>query len=152
MACAYLGGAIVAALGVMSAISIIGRSATGRPIPGDFELVEIGTAIAGSLFLPWCQATGGHIVVDVFTHKASGCTRARLDRAGALLMAAMFLIAGWRTAVAGLELSRSGAVSMVLGVPTWLGYVLAVPGVSVAGIVALMQSLGVIVPEPMPDE
>ena len=69
-----------------------------RPITGDFELVEIGTAIAGSLFLPYCQATGGHIVVDLFTLRANERTRDWLDRFGSLLMAIMFLAVGWRAA------------------------------------------------------
>src|SRR4051812_3992365 len=94
---AYCGGAVVSVIGIMSAVSIIGRSIAGRPITGDFELVEIGTAIAGSLFLPYCQATAGHIVVDVFTRRASARTTDWLDRFGALLMAVMFLVVGWRT-------------------------------------------------------
>ncbi len=42
--CAYLGGVIVSAIGIMSVISIVGRTIAGKPIQGDFELVEIGTA------------------------------------------------------------------------------------------------------------
>ena len=81
---AYCCGAIVAGIGIMSAVSIIGRSALNRPITGDFELVEIGTAISGTLFLPYCQATRGHIIVDLFTLRASERTRGRLDRFGSL--------------------------------------------------------------------
>jgi TRAP-type C4-dicarboxylate transport system permease small subunit len=141
---AYVGGAIVSALGIMSAISIIGRSAISRPVTGDFELVEIGIAVAGSLFLPYCQLTSGHIVVDFFTQRASPRTIRILDQFGALLMAIMLLVVGWRTAVAAIDIARSGETSMLLGFPTWIGYAAAVPGVIVAGIIALLQSIGLV--------
>src|SRR6266545_2336855 len=103
---AYAGGLVVAGVGVMSAISIIGRSALRRPITGDFELVEIGIAVAGALFLPYCQATSGHIVVEFFTLRAGEWVRTSLDRFGAVLMAAMFLMVAWRAGVGTLDLYR----------------------------------------------
>ena len=41
---AYAGGIVVAVIGLMSAFSIVRRAVFGRPILGDFELVEIGIA------------------------------------------------------------------------------------------------------------
>jgi TRAP-type C4-dicarboxylate transport system permease small subunit len=152
VALGYLGGAILSLVGLMSAISIIGRSVMGRPITGDFELVEIGIAVAGSMFLPYCQATGGHIVVDFFTQRAGPGTIRWLDRFGALLTAVMFLVVGWRTAVATVDMARTGEGSMLLGFPTWIGYAAATPGVVLAGLIALVQSLGVTVSEPVRHE
>ena len=142
---AYCGGLVVAGVGVMSVISIVGRSALRRPITGDFELVEIGTAIAGSLFLPYCQATYGNIAVDLFTVHASERTRDWLDRFGSLLMAIMFLAVGWRAAIGGIGMRQSGDSSMLLGFPIWIGYAGRLPGVFVAGAVALAQSCGIAV-------
>lgn len=149
---AYLGGAVVSAVGLMSAVSIIGRSVVGKPITGDFELVEVGIAVAGSLFLPYCQAVSGHIAVDFFTLKAGPRTVRLLDQFGALLMAAMLLIVGWRTAVAAADISRSGETTMLLGFPTWIGYACAVPGVIVAGVIALVQAFGLQVAERVASE
>jgi TRAP-type C4-dicarboxylate transport system permease small subunit len=149
---AYCGGAVVALIGMMSAVSIIGRSVMGRPIVGDFELVEIGTAIAGSLFLAYCQATYGHIAVDFFTLKASERTRAALDRFGSLLMAVMYFAVGWRTFVGVFDIMRSGETSMLMSVPTWIGYAGMLPGVFAAGLIALAQAGGVIVAERAADE
>jgi len=145
--CAYLGGVIVSAIGIMSVISIVGRSALGKPIQGDFELVEIGTAVAGSLFLPYCQASGGHIVVDFFTLRAGDSTRRWLDRIGCLLMAVMFLAVGWRAIYGAMSLYSTGETSMLMSFPTWLGYAGVVPGALIAGLVALTQALSGNVPE-----
>lgn len=143
---AYCGGAVVAGVGIMSAISIIGRSFWGSPILGDFELVEIGIAVAGSMFLPYCQATRGHIVVDFFTLKAGPRTIEWLDRFGTLLMAVMFLALAWRTTVGCFEIAQTGETSMLMGFPIWVGYAFAIPGVIAAGVVALAQTFGVVFP------
>src|SRR5215510_9006815 len=140
IAFAYGGGVVVASIGIMSAISIIGRSALRRPITGDFELVEIGTAVAGTLFLPYCQATFGNIAVDLFTLRASERVRDWLDRFGCLLMAVMFFAVGWRAAVGAVGMRQSGDSSMLLGFPVWIGYLGMLPGLFAAGIVALAQS------------
>jgi len=63
---ALLGGAILSALVLMSVASIGGR-VIGRPIQGDFELVQFGCAIAIAFFLPYCQLSKGNIIVDFFT-------------------------------------------------------------------------------------
>ena len=113
---------VVAGVGIMSAISIVGRSAIGRPITGDFELVEFGTAIAGSLFLAYCQTSYGHIVVDVFTLKVSDRTRDWLDRFGSLLMAVMYFAVGWRAVIGTMDMFRNHETTMLMGVPIWIGY------------------------------
>ena len=152
IAFAYAGGAVVAGVGIMSAISIVGRSALGRPIIGDFELVEFGTAIAGSLFLAYCQTSYGHIVVDFFTLKISDRMRDWLDRFGSLLMAIMYLAVGWRTITGAFDMFRNHETTMLMGVPIWIGYAGTVPGVFLAAITALAQSFGIVMAERAPHE
>ncbi|MEM6311833.1 MAG: hypothetical protein AAF754_17515, partial [Pseudomonadota bacterium] len=67
---AYLGGIVLTAIAIMTVISTIGRAFVGLqiglgPIPGDFELVEAGTAVAIFCFMGWCQLNQGHVTVDV---------------------------------------------------------------------------------------
>ena len=139
---------MVSGVGLMSAASIVGRTALARPILGDFELVEMGIAVAGSLFLPYCQAARGHIIVDFFTLRAGARAVAALDRIGGLLMGATFLILAWRTVAGGVDIARSGETSMLMGIPIWIGYVGMVPGVLLAALVALAQAAGARPPEP----
>ena len=56
----------------MTVVSIVGRASLTwawvlGPVPGDFELVEVGTGFAVFAFLPWCQLKRGHATVDLFT-------------------------------------------------------------------------------------
>ena len=54
---AYVGGLLLTALALMVVVSVSGRALLKLglgPIPGDFEMVEMATAIVVFFFLPWC--------------------------------------------------------------------------------------------------
>lgn len=139
---AYVAGVIIAAVGMISSMSIIGRAAINRPLVGDFELVAIGIFVAGSLMLPYCQLVRGHLAVDFFTIKASAQTVRRLERFGDFMIAVTLFVVSWRTGVGSYGMWRSGETSMLLGFPIWFAYLCAIPGVTVAAIVALTQAAG----------
>jgi TRAP-type C4-dicarboxylate transport system permease small subunit len=123
---ALVGGAILFALTLLTVISVVGRVAFDAPIPGDFELVEIGMAVAIFAFLPYCQIVRGNVIVDLFTATASPRTRALLDAAGDLIYTAIAALLTWRVALGGFEVRGYGETTMVLRVPVWWGYVPAV--------------------------
>jgi TRAP-type C4-dicarboxylate transport system permease small subunit len=107
-------------------ISVLGRAAFSAPIPGDFELIEVGMAVAIFAFLPYCQIVRGNVVVDLFTTRASLRTRALLDGIGNLIYTAIAALLTWRVALGGLEVRSYSETTMVLRVPVWWGYVPAV--------------------------
>jgi TRAP-type C4-dicarboxylate transport system permease small subunit len=123
---AVLGGLVLFALTLLSVISIVGRVAFSAPIPGDFELVELGMAVAIFSFLPYCQIVGGNVIVDLFTSRASPRTRALLDGLGNILYTAIAALLTWRVALGGVEIRSYHETTMVLQVPVWWGYVPAV--------------------------
>ena len=123
---ALLGGLVLFALTLLTVISVVGRAVFSAPIPGDFELVELGMAVAIFAFLPYCQIVRGNVIVDLFTSKASARTRALLDGVGNLLFTAIAALLTWRVALGGLEIRSYHETTMVLQVPVWWGYVPAV--------------------------
>ena len=123
---AVLGGLVLFALTLLTVISVVGRAAFSAPIPGDFELVELGMAVAIFSFLPYCQIVRGNVIVDLLTAKASPRTQALLDAAGNLIYTAIAALLTWRGALGGLEVRGYGETTMVLRVPVWWGYVPAV--------------------------
>ena len=88
---AILGGLVLVAMLLMTVLSVLMRATLGFPIPGDYELIEIGTALAAFAFLPYCHQAGGNVLVDVFTDRmpergkrglgAAELAGARADRA-----------------------------------------------------------------------
>jgi TRAP-type C4-dicarboxylate transport system permease small subunit len=123
---ALLGGLVLFALTFLTVISVVGRALFSAPIPGDFELVELGMAVAIFSFLPYCQIVRGNVIVDLFTSKASLRTKALLDGVGNLLYTAIAALLTWRVALGGLEIRSYNETTMVLQVPAWWGYVPAV--------------------------
>lgn len=148
---AYAGGAVVAAIGLMSAVHTIGLWLFSSPVRGDFELVEFGIAIAGTLFIPYCQAARGHIVVDFFTQRASERTIGMLDAFGAFVMAVVLLLLGWRTAIATISIYNAGETTTLRELPLWIAYASMTPGLLLAGFIALAQALG-LMPANVPAE
>lgn len=134
---AFGGGAILVALTGMSVASITGRAFLGRPVPGDFELVQIGCGAAIAAFLPYCQLRRGNIIVDFFTVRAGPRAQGALDALGALLVALVMAVLAWRTAVGMVAVRAAGEVSMIVGFPIWIGYAAIVPSLALAALVAL---------------
>ncbi|GGK44099.1 TRAP transporter small permease [Salinarimonas ramus] len=113
-AVAVIGGVALLGMIVVSVISIFGRSILpglagfvglefrAASIPGDVELVQIGTGVAVFAFLPFCQLRRGNVLVDFFTSGAPLRVRAGLDLVGNLIFTALAGLIAWRL-VAGLQ-------------------------------------------------
>jgi TRAP-type C4-dicarboxylate transport system permease small subunit len=123
---------------------VLGRYFLGRPITGDIELVAVLTAVAVSLFMPYCQLQKGHVIVDVFTERAPPGVRAALDALGSLAVALVAAVLAWRLALGGLELRAAGDETMMLRLPTWWGFLVVVPSfalMALAGITSFLREL-----------
>jgi TRAP-type C4-dicarboxylate transport system permease small subunit len=146
-ACAVLAGVILTGVTLVTCASLIGRNTTGWILLGDYELTAVAAGAAVALFMPWCQLRRQNIIVDFFTARASSAVNARLDRFGALLLSAMFLVLAWRTATGGLNAHRSMTTTMMLGFPEWITYAAMVPPLLLTGVIALVQAFGPAQPE-----
>lgn len=138
---AVLGGIVLTAASVVTGVSVLGRYFLNRPIAGDTEIVGLALAVALSFFMPWCALERGHVVVDVATARLPRRTRAMLDMAGNLLLAATAAVLSWRMALGGIEMRAYGDESMVLRLPTWIGFVVAVPCFALTALTALVAAL-----------
>ncbi|MEK9725330.1 MAG: hypothetical protein VW405_17875, partial [Rhodospirillaceae bacterium] len=58
---ALLGGLVLLAVVLINAYSIVTAALINKPFPGDFELTEMGVAVASFCFLPYCQLTGANV-------------------------------------------------------------------------------------------
>ena len=134
---ALFGGAVLTALTLLSLYSILMRNLTGSPIMGDWELVQMGCAVAIAACFPMCQMRGAHIIVDFFTQRASHATNRRLDGVGALVLALMMALLAWRTAAGAMDAYSTRETSMLMELPTWIGYALMVPSFALASLAAI---------------
>jgi TRAP-type C4-dicarboxylate transport system permease small subunit len=140
--CAILAGLILTLITLSTCLNILGRETIGRTAPGDFELVAAAAGAAIALFMPWCQWSKSHIIVDFFTHKCSTATNLKLDRFGCWLMALIFAILTWRTSLGGLNSWVTKTTTMMMGFPEWIIYAFMVPAFALTCLIAVTQALG----------
>ena len=132
---AFAGGAVMVAMLGMSVASIAGRAVWGKPVQGDFELVQLGCAVGIAAFLPWCQWRRGNIIVDFFTTRLPPRAQAILDGIGALLLALVMALVAWRATDGALSVYASGERAMISRYPQWIGYAALVPSLALTAVV-----------------
>lgn len=141
---AILGGVVLAAITVLTVVSIAGRSLVPfgfSPVPGDFELVEAGTAFAVFAFLPWCQLNRGHATVDVFTSFLSPRANRVIDLISELLMTFIVVLIAWRLWGGMMDKVRYGETTFILQYPIWWSYAAAMAGAAVGVVVSIYMLL-----------
>lgn len=141
---AILGGLALVAITLITVVSITGRGLGSlglRPIPGDFELVEAGTAFAIFAFLPWAQLTGGHATVDVFTSFLPDRANRVIDVITELLMTAVITLIAVQLWHGMWDKIRYQETTFILQFPVWWGFAAAM----VAAVIAVIVSLYVLV-------
>ncbi|PKO41386.1 MAG: TRAP transporter small permease [Betaproteobacteria bacterium HGW-Betaproteobacteria-6] len=122
---------------VMSSVSVLGRSLFGQGIPGDYELVQMLSAMGIAMCLPYCQLRKGHVFVDFFTLWAPASIKRYLDAFGGILLAGCAFLLAWRIWQGMLDMREYEETSMVLGLPIWWGYIPVVPAFALLGVTAL---------------
>jgi len=136
-ALAILGGTLFLVEALMSVTSVLGRALFSLPVPGDYELVQMLSAMGIAMCLPYCQLKRGHVFVDFFTLWAPPAVKRVLDAMAALLLAASAMLLAWRIWHGMLDMREYGETSMVIALPVWWGYVPVAPSFALLGIAAL---------------
>ena len=113
---------MLAGISALSVISITGRALTDfglRPVPGDFEMVEAGTALAVFCFMPMCHLVRGHANVDLFYQQFNPAFKRLIDLLCDSLMLVLWGVIAWRTSLAALEFKANGELTFILQFPLW---------------------------------
>ncbi|QCI68765.1 TRAP transporter small permease [Phreatobacter stygius] len=123
-ALAVFGGAVMLVTAAMVTLSVLSRWLFRTGINGDFEMVQIATAVAVFAFLPLCQWGRGNVFVDTFTLKAPARFNRGLDVLWDLVYAGFALLIAWRLGLGAYDAISSRTSSMVLAIP--IGWAIAV--------------------------
>ena len=134
---AFIGGVLLMLIALMTVVSVVSRKLFDQPVPGDVEITQYVIAVAIASFFPYCLFSGGNLIVDFFTAKASDNTRRVLDAIGALTLAFAMGLFAWRTVVGAISVKSSGETSMVISMPLWWTYALMAPCFALATLAAL---------------
>ena len=88
-----------------------------RPIPGTYELVALAGAVVVGFSLPSTSWHRQQIYIDFFIEKLGAKAKHAIDVVTRLMGMALFSVLGWNLFKYGIDLSRSGEVSLTLQIP-----------------------------------
>lgn len=137
---AIAGGFGFIALVAMSIVSIVGRKLAAAPVPGDIEIMQMGTAVASAAMLAYCEMEHHHLRVDFFTAGLSTAARHRLDALSHLLLAVVATVIAWRTGAGAASLKEAGEASMLLLWPVWTVVAAMVPSFALLALAGLYNA------------
>lgn len=88
-----------------------------RPIMGTYEMVAFAGAVVIGFAIPLTSWMRGHIYVDFFTAKLPAVARSTFNLITRLMGIGLFFLIGWNLIKVGMDLQKSGEVSLTLQLP-----------------------------------
>jgi len=119
---ALAGGALLVCIALMNTWSIISLAVLGFPVPGDFEMVQMGVAVVAFSFLPYCQLKGANVTADIFTAAASKSTVAVFELLAAIVAAFFSVVLLWKMSDGMVSYMRYNEVTTILNIPIWTAF------------------------------
>lgn len=120
---ALVGGLVLFGVVFINAFSLTSLIFAGRPFPGDFEIVEVGVAVAVFAFLPYCQLTGSNVTADIFTANAGPRTLRVLAVIASIVATGFTAFLLWRMYAGFLDLRMYRETTAIYQFPIWVAYV-----------------------------
>lgn len=138
---ALLGGVLLGAVVVLNVATIIG-TALWAPVPGDFEMTEVGVAVAVFMFLPYCQVSRANVSADIFTVGASERWIALFSLLGSLAALGFSVVLLWRMYFGMLDQKAYEYTTTILQFPHWVAFIpilFSLAFLAVAALVTLVE-------------
>jgi TRAP-type C4-dicarboxylate transport system permease small subunit len=111
-----IAGIAITFIMLLTVLDVILRSFR-MPITGTYELVALSGAIVVGFALPLTSFVRGHIYVDFLVLKLSPRARTICNVLTRCLGMVLFFLIGWNLFKVGMDLHKSGEVSMTLKLP-----------------------------------
>jgi len=132
---ALAGGGVLGAIVAVNVWAVLGGF-IGLPFAGDFELTEMGVAIAAFMFLPYCQLADQNVTADIFTSKLSAAVQRRFAAIGSVLALGFAALLLWRMYLGMLDQKSYSLATTILQIPVWWAYIPALASLALLFIAA----------------
>ena len=142
---ALLGGLVLVGVALVNAYSILAGAIVDKPFPGDFELTEMGAAVAAFCFLPYCQLAGANVSADIFTMRAGPRAVAVMSVLAAIVAVVFAAILLWRMSAGLLDYREYEQFTGILEIPIWWAFVPALISLALlvlASAITLVEAFG----------
>ena len=142
---ALLGGLVLVGVALVNAWSILAGAVVNKPFPGDFELTEMGAAVAAFCFLPYCQLVGANVSADIFTMRAGPRAIALMSVLASVIAVTFAAILLWRMSAGLLDYREYEQFTGILEIPIWWAFVPALVSLALmvlASVITLVEAFG----------
>jgi TRAP-type C4-dicarboxylate transport system permease small subunit len=109
-------GASLTFLMLLTIVDIVLRGIK-RPVVGTYELVAFAGAVVIGFSMPMTSWFRSHVYVDFLILKFSRKARNAFNVATRVIVIGLFVVIGWNLIKYGIDLRKSGEVSLTLQVP-----------------------------------
>ncbi|MFZ2100376.1 MAG: TRAP transporter small permease subunit [Oricola sp.] len=137
---AFFGGVVLSLVVAINVISVIG-GVVWKPFPGDFEMTEIGVAVAAFAFLPYCQLVGANVTADIFTARAPHRLVAFFSLLASLVALSFSLLLLSRMYLGMLDQKAYHYTTAILQFPHWVAFVPVLISLGLLAVAALITLL-----------
>lgn len=135
---ALIGGFVLIAVVLVNSWSILGGTIFNKPFSGDFELTEMGAAIAIFCFLPYCQLVGANVSADIFTINASPRSISVMSIFASLIALAFSGLLLWRMSAGLIDYREYEEFTGILSIPIWWAFIPALISLALLFLAGLM--------------
>ncbi|GAB4351547.1 MAG: hypothetical protein Kow0026_08610 [Oricola sp.] len=140
---ALFGGVILTLVVLINVISVIG-GVVWKPFPGDFEMTEVGVAVAAFAFLPYCQMVGANVTADIFTSGASNRALGVFSLLASVVALGFSLLLLSRMYLGMLDQKAFNYTTAILQFPHWIAFIpilVSLALLAVAALITLAESI-----------
>ena len=121
-AAAYVAGAVLVLLMLLTTADVAGRYFLNSPITGVFDLTHIAVLSMTFLGLAYCGFHEGHVSIELLYNLLGRRARAILDRATNLAGCILFLVIAWQSIIQSITVRELNESSQLMEIPLFPFY------------------------------
>jgi TRAP-type C4-dicarboxylate transport system permease small subunit len=144
-AAAWMAGAVLVVLMILTVADVVSRNILNQPIGGVFDLTHFAVLAMVFLGLAYCSFFGAHVSIELIYDRLPPWAQRLLDGIANLVGAALYLLIAWRSWVQADLVRDLNEASELLQIPKYPFYWLLAAG---AVLFALVMVLRIFVPPP----
>jgi|GEM_PF-1509605 len=136
-----VGGVALLALMGLTVSDALLRTFANRPILGGGDLVQVFLLIVVACAIPLCVAAGRAIAIEIFVRLLPALLHRIVERATALISAAILLYLAWRCHVNAGDAALFGETTMLLRIPFGPFYTVLAVAFLLSALLFLVEAL-----------
>lgn len=140
--CEYIGMGLIAVMGLLTGIDVIGRYFFNAPINGSLELIQLLFCCLVSFSLAVVTAHNGNVMVDMFVAMLSPSLQRFISVFSSFAGLILFVVFGWQCTVYAFKSLNYNELSDVLGIPIYPVKFLLAFGFMLTAVVSARQTYG----------